>query len=234
MEMKNKMICKNNVAAGNSRGKNASQHVPKPLQGGMFIVFEGIDGTGKSTQLRLLAESLRKLGYAVVATREPTAGPFGLKIRELFVDRGAVSHDEELRLFIEDRAQHVREVIAPALAAGSIVLCDRYYLSTVAYQGANGFDPEFIMSQNRKFPVPDLAIILEIDPVQGIQRIQNQRNENPNSFEEESNLRKVAEIFDTLQHHYICRINAADSIENIHRQVLEAAKESLAAKESRI
>jgi dTMP kinase len=206
------------------------QQLPKLLKGGMFIVFEGIDGTGKSTQLHLLAESLNRLGYAVVTTKEPTDGPYGRKIRELFVDRGSVSQEEELEFFIADRQQHVQEVIAPALADGCIVLCDRYYLSTVAYQGANGIDPDLIMSRNKSFPEPDLAIILEIDPSQGIHRIKNLRNEHPNSFEEESNLRKVAAIFATLQHGYILRINGSDTIDKVHSSILGAVKRKLAAR----
>jgi len=206
------------------------QQVPKLVKGGMFIVFEGIDGTGKSTQLHLLAESLNRLGYAVVTTKEPTDGPYGRKIRELFVDRGSVSQEEELEFFIADRQQHVQEVIAPALADGCIVLCDRYYLSTVAYQGANGIDPDLIMSRNKSFPEPDLAIILEIDPSQGIHRIKNLRNEHPNSFEEESNLRKVAAIFATLQHGYILRISGSDTIDKVHSNILGAVKRKLATK----
>jgi len=200
------------------------------IDGGLFVVFEGIDGTGKSTQLHLLADKLQQMGYAVVSTREPTDGPFGKKIRELFVDREVVSSEEELELFIADRDQHVQEVIAPALAKGRIVVCDRYYLSTIAYQGANGLDPEFIMEKNMGFPVPDLAIILEIEPAQSILRIQNQRNEIPNTFEKESNLRKVAAIFDLMQHPYIERISASDSIENVHLQVVKAVKKTLAQK----
>ena len=203
---------------------------PILIVGGFFVVFEGIDGTGKSTQLHMLAEKLQQLGYAVVSTCEPTDGPYGKKIRELFVDRQAVSHEEELELFIADRDQHVHEVITPALADGCVVICDRYYLSTVAYQGANGMDPEFIMEKNKNFPVPDLAIILEIEPAQGIDRIQNQRNENPNTFEEESYLRKVAAIFSSMQHPYIKRIGASDTIENVHQQVVKAVEKSLTHK----
>jgi dTMP kinase len=197
---------------------------------GLFVVFEGIDGTGKSTQLHLLTDKMLQLGYAVLSTREPTDGPFGQKIRGLFVDRETVSPEEELELFIADRDQHVQKVIAPALADGCVVICDRYYLSTVAYQGANGMDPEVIMKKNKGFPVPDLAIILEIEPAQSIHRIQNQRNEIPNTFEKESNLRKVAAIFDSMQHPYIERINASDSIENVHLQVVKAVKKTLAHK----
>ena len=210
--------------------QDSGQKGPILITGGLFVVFEGIDGTGKSTQLHLLAERMRQLGYAVVSTREPTDGPFGRKIRDLFVDRQAVSQDEELELFIADRDQHVQEVIKPALADGCVVVCDRYYLSTVAYQGANGVDPEFIMEKNKDFPVPDLAIIFEIEPAQGIHRFQNQRNENPNTFEEESNLRKVDAIFASMQHPYIKRICASDSIENVHQQVVNAVEKTLVHK----
>ena len=210
--------------------QDSDRKEPILVAGGLFIVFEGIDGTGKSTQLHLLAEKLQQLGYAVVATREPTDGIYGKKIRELFVDRQTVSHDEELELFIADRDQHVQEVIAPALTDGCIVVCDRYYLSTVAYQGANGIDPDFIMEKNKDFPVPDLAIILEIEPAQGIRRIQNQRNESPDTFEGESNLRKVAAIFSSMQHLYINRINGSDTIESVHKQVVNAVIEKLSQK----
>jgi dTMP kinase len=127
--------------------QDSVQKKPVLIAGGLFIVFEGIDGTGKSTQLHLLAEKLRQLNYAVVATREPTNGPYGKKIRELFVDRGVVSREEELELFIADRDQHVKETIAPALEDGCVVICDRYYLSTLAYQGANGMDMDIILAK---------------------------------------------------------------------------------------
>lgn len=224
------MINSKILEPGKMDEQDTGREGPILVDGGLFVVFEGIDGTGKSTQLHLLAEKLQQLGYAVVSTREPTGGPYGKKIRELFVDRASVSQEEELELFIADRAQHVQEVVAPALKDGCVVVCDRYYLSTVAYQGANGLDPEMIMQKNENFPVPDLAIILEIEPAQSIHRIQNQRNENPNTFEQESNLRKVAAIFSAMKHPYIKRINGADSIENIHRQVVEAVEESLARK----
>ncbi len=213
-----------------STGKDSGRKNPILVSGGVFVVIEGIDGTGKSTQLHLLAEKLQQMGFAVVATREPTDGIYGKKIRELFVDRQTVSNEEELELFINDRGQHVQEVIAPALADGCVVVCDRYYLSTVAYQGANGTDPDFIMEKNKDFPEPDLAIILEIEPAQGIHRIQNQRNESLNAFEKESNLRKVAAIFSAMQHPYIKRIEGSGTIETIHQHVLDAVLEILSHK----
>ena len=126
----------------------------------------------------------------------------------------------------------MREVITPALSDGCIVVSDRYYLSTVAYQGANGMDPDLILKKNAVFPVPDLAFILEIEPAQGIQRIQNQRNEHPNTFEEEANLRKVAKIFADLPQSFIKRINGSGSIEDVQRQVFEKVDYLLTQKKS--
>ena len=201
------------------------------LPGGLFIVFEGIDGTGKSTQINLLADELKESGYPVVTTYEPTNGPYGQKIRELFVNRSTVSHEEELELFMADRRQHVKNVIAPALAKGQVVLSDRYYLSTAAYQGANGLDPDDILARNKTFaPIPDLALILEIEPALGIHRIQEHRQESPNTFEEESNLHRVAAIFKSMQEEYIRRIDASTTVEAVHQQVMQEVKKVLSQK----
>ena len=128
--------------------------MPK-IKKGTFIVFEGIDGTGKSTQIKLLANTLVKLGHKVVLTREPTEGVYGQKIRALYQNRSAVSASEELELFIKDRREHIESVIKPALEAGNVVLCDRYFLSTAAYQGGAGCDPETIFARHRFAPEPD-------------------------------------------------------------------------------
>lgn len=114
---------------------------------GLLIAFEGIDGTGKTTQIELLAEILRQRGLSVVATREPTDGQYGRKIRELYKNRKSVTPEEELALFLDDRREHVAQVIAPALASGKVVLTDRYYYSTAAYQGAAGHDPQKSLPQ---------------------------------------------------------------------------------------
>ena len=196
---------------------------------GLLIVFEGIDGTGKTTQIRLLNERLNKMGLDVVATREPTDGKYGLKIRQLFADRRSCSLQEELDLFIEDRKEHVQKVIQPALAAGKIVVSDRYYLSTAAYQGAAGHDPDEIIAMNEKFaPRPDLVLHLVLPVEESLHRIQHLRNETLNDFEKEESLRKVAGVFDGFQYDYIKKIDATQNVDAVHECVMVHVQELLA------
>lgn len=190
---------------------------------GLLIVFEGIDGTGKSTQVRLLAERLRGGGLPVVATREPTDGQYGRRIRELFTNRASVTPEEELALFIADRREHVDQVIAPALRHGTIVLTDRYYFSTAAYQGAAGHDPQAIIAANEEFaPVPDLVLLLAAAPAVGVHRVQQLRQETLNDFEQEQGLARVAAIFDRFQQPFIRRIDGAQSIAGVQAAVWAA------------
>ncbi|MCF8055360.1 MAG: dTMP kinase [Desulfocapsa sp.] len=188
---------------------------------GLLIVFEGTDGTGKSTQLQLLAEALQKKGLPVLTTREPTEGKYGQKIRKLYSNRDTVSLEEELDLFIADRKEHVDTVLMKALTEGKVVLCDRYFLSTVAYQGAAGLDPAYILARNDFAPTPDLALLFYAPIQTGVQRITESRGEQLNDFEEEIYLQKVAAQFKQLELPYIRRIDASGSIDVIHHHVLE-------------
>lgn len=194
--------------------KNTASH------SGLFIIFEGTDGTGKSTQLQLLATELRKRGYEVEATREPTDGKYGKQIRALYNNRGSCTPEEELELFILDRKDHVESLIIPAMQQGKIVLCDRYVLSTVAYQGAIGFDPDDIYRKNGFAPEPDIAFVFELSVSSCLERITANRGDQPNEFEQVQNLSKVASIFSAMRYPYICRIDAAGSIEHINQELL--------------
>lgn len=187
---------------------------------GLLIVFEGTDGTGKSTQLQLLCDHLLVKGYPVVTTREPTDGRYGQKIRQLYTSRAACSREEELELFLEDRREHVSQLIIPALNEGKIILCDRYFLSTAAYQGAIGFDPEIILKRNNFAPDPDLALLFQASLSTGHARITTGRGEKLNDFEQQENLQKVAAIFATIDRPYIRTIDAEGSIEAVHHRVL--------------
>jgi dTMP kinase len=134
---------------------------------GTFITFEGIDGSGKSTQLRLLANFLRSQGGEVLVTREPGGTPVGLRLRAALLDaQEQVDPLTELLVFAADRAQHVRRVLRPALEAGQIVLSDRYADATKAYQGAGrGFSAELIseiVQLATEGLMPDLTLLFDL------------------------------------------------------------------------
>lgn len=190
------------------------------VQRGKLIVFEGTDGTGKSTQLRLLHDYLKKCGHPVVATREPTDGRYGRQIRKLYVNRQHYSREEELELFVADRREHVRNLLVPCLQQGKTILCDRYYFSTAAYQGALGLNPETILDRNSFAPEPDLVLLFQAPLEVGMARITESRGEALNNFEQREFLEKVAAIFASIDRPYIRRIDASASIEDIHRQVV--------------
>ncbi len=187
---------------------------------GLLIVFEGTDGTGKSTQLQLLEDYLKIRGYPVISTREPTNGVYGQKIRQLYVNRSEYSHQEELELFLADRREHVDELLMPSLLAGKIVLCDRYFLSTAAYQGAIGFDPEQILQRNNFAPNPNIALLFRVSLETGFTRITSGRGDTLNDFEQRESLEKVAAIFDSIKRPYIRKIDATGTIEEVHRLVI--------------
>jgi len=148
---------------------------------GTFITFEGIDGSGKSTQLRLLAGYLKDAGCEVVLTREPGGTPVGIRLRGALLD----AHEEvdpltELLVFAADRAQHVRRVLRPAIAAGQVIISDRYADATVAYQGAGrGFSPELIaeiVQLATEGLKPDLTVLFDLSVEDSIARTSRRAN----------------------------------------------------------
>jgi len=153
---------------------------------GRFIVVEGIDGSGKSTMAGHVANELRRLGREVLRTREPGGTPISEQIRALLLDpeNSAMVPFAELFLFMASRAQLVDEVIRPSLAKGVDVVCDRYYYSTAAYQGAAGkvgIDTVLTVAEKiAKFQKPDLVLLLDLDPALARSRdgIRNDRVEN--------------------------------------------------------
>lgn len=155
---------------------------------GKFITFEGGEGAGKSTQLARLAERLRAAGADVLSLREPGGTPFGEKMRDVLKHPGsAIRPAAEALLFASCRAQLVADVIAPALAAGQVVLCDRFIDSTVAYQaGGRGLDRALIEAANRLAcgaVRPDLTILLDLDPSRGLGRASERDQGQPDRFE---------------------------------------------------
>jgi dTMP kinase len=186
----------------------------RPNAPGWLVVLEGIDGAGKSTVLNRLSDHCRNRGFAPVVSFEPTRGPWGMKLRRSMTE-GRLSLGDELELFLKDRAEHVETVIRPALQGGKVVLLDRYYLSTAAYQGARGADPDAILVENERFaPRPDLVLLLDFDPVAGIERIRA-RGDAPNTFEQLDQLREVRRIFLGLERPFMRRIDAAQSPDQV-------------------
>ena len=194
---------------------------------GVLIVFEGTDGTGKSTQLKLLANTLQLKGYQVITTCEPTNGKYGKRIRELYSNRQETTLEQELDLFLADRKEHVDTLLTPSLQKGKVILCDRYFLSTIAYQGAAGLDPTEILKRNTFAPIPDLALLFYAPIETGVKRITENRGDSLNDFEKEDYLRKVATQFENLNLPYIQRIDASGSIKEIQRDVLVRVTELL-------
>lgn len=147
---------------------------------GHFITFEGIDGSGKSTQARLLAENLRGLGHDVILTREPGGSPGAEEIRALVLqgDPDRWSAETEILLFTAARRDHLERTILPALAAGKIVLCDRFADSTRMYQGLSRGDLRQTVDRLHSLMIgrePDLTLLIDMDPAIGLQRAKSRQ-----------------------------------------------------------
>lgn len=186
---------------------------------GILIVFEGIDGSGKSTQIQILRNILDDKGLDVVVFREPSQGPWGRKIKEKAAFPDSLSPEEELELFVNDRKDNVQKNLRPALAKNKIVLLDRYYFSTMAYQGAKGLDVEKIRLMNEKFAIrPDLVFILDVDAGRALQRIQDRKNKDL-LFERLDYLVEVRKIFKSFLGENIFHIDSDNIPGEISDQV---------------
>ena len=215
---------------------------------GRFITFEGLDGSGKSTQLEKLAKVLRKQSAAVVTTREPGGTPTGEKIRSVLLDTGTsgLSPYAELALMFASRAQHIQEVIEPALAAGDMVLCDRFTDSTEAYQGGGrklGSAPVLelhrVLCGNLQ---PDLTILMDSDVAASVERARRRNKTNAstnghgrgdeNRFEQESRaffgrVRQAYLAIAKREPHRVVLVDARGSADETHAKILEAVRRKL-------
>jgi dTMP kinase len=197
---------------------------------GIFITFEGIEGSGKSSQMAALAESLVRKGWKVLKTREPGGTKLGEKIRNLLLDALHQDMDPkaELLLYLASRVQHLKEIILPALQQGSVVLCDRFSEATLAYQGyGRGLELEKIKSllryatDGRK---PDLTILLDVEARQGLTRIGTRTSKDRLE-------REQLEFYDKVRQGYlklaemnprrIIIIDASRDFEKVAAQILE-------------
>ena len=165
-----------------------------PLPRGILVAIEGIDGAGKTTQVGALARRFEARGWPVITSKEPTTGPWGQLLRQS-AQQGRLGPDQELDAFIKDRREHVANLISPALADRKLVILDRYYYSTIAYQGILGRDPEEIRRANEEFaPRPDLLVVLDVNPAIALDRVRD-RGDEANHFEKLHLLEASREIF---------------------------------------
>jgi dTMP kinase len=196
----------------------------RSLPGGVLLAFDGIDGSGKTTQANLLAEAVSKYGFDVVLTKEPTNGKWG-KIVRASASTGRLSPIEELEAFVADRREHVDVLIRPSLTAGKIVILDRYYFSTVAYQGARGMDTDNLLDINETFaPQPDALFLLRVPPAVGLSRVAA-RGDVANLFEREDNLRACARIFDSIKRPFVHPVDATRGAKEIANEIAWAVFE---------
>lgn len=202
---------------------------------GKFITLEGIEGCGKTTQLKMLEEFLKSKGLDVLATREPGGTKIGNKIREIIlsVESAEMNDRAEVLLCLASRAQHLAEVVAPALEEGKVVISDRYVDSTIAYQGfGRGLSLEKLLDMNRWTTQdlnPHLTIVLNLPLEEGLKRA---RAKGVDRFEGEGldfhkrvqeGFLKLAELFDDR----CLVVDATGSEEEVHRRVVKAIEEAL-------
>ena len=193
---------------------------------GLFITFEGADGCGKTTQIKLLDEYLRNKGYKTLLTREPGAKGLGEKLREILLNYdGEVSSNCEAFLFLADRAQHVDCVVKPAVENGTIVLCDRHADSTIAYQGyGRGVNIDELRHLNNiatSGMKPDLTFVFDVD----VETSQSRVGENKDRMESAG-----VEFFERVRNGFleiakqepqrVKVINSKQPIEEVHKQVI--------------
>ena len=187
----------------------------------VLIAIEGIDGAGKTTQVQMLRSAFEKIGVAPIVSKEPTDGKWGKLIKESATS-GRLSPDDELSAFINDRTEHVQTLVGPALERREIVILDRYFYSSIAYQGSRGASVNEVKAlMEERFPIPDAVFVLDIDPILSVHRIAHSRGEEPNHFEERANLAKARDIFQRLSAPIIHHLDGANSRNVIHQQILE-------------
>ena len=192
------------------------------MKKGIFIVIEGIDGSGKSEIVKLLSSYFFSKNYNVLSTREPTDSPIGKEIRAMLRnEKNPESGSGRLmELFIKDREHHLKDEIEPFLKKeNSIVVCDRYYYSTIAFQSAQGLDTKLLISKNSRFLKPDIAFVLDVEPETALKRIEYREKEK---FEKLDFMKRIRNNFlkmPKLMKDNIKIIDASNPINSVFNQI---------------
>lgn len=193
----------------------------KNSYGGLFVVFEGLDGSGQSTQVELLRDYFVGQNQAVLLTKEPTRWTkAGKRIREVLDEKIQTEPLKLQELFCEDRKEHLKKEIIPALKEGKMVVCDRYFFSTIAFGGID-VSIEKLKLMNRDFLYPNIIFFLRARPEVCLQRIEK-RGEGIKFFEKLEKLKRVAENYEELIKAFpdVSAVNGEKSIEVIHQKII--------------
>ena len=188
---------------------------------GKFIVVEGLDGSGKSSQIDLLVDYLKSHGKDVILTREPTTeSEAGRKIKQALRKEIIVEPLELQKLYVRDRKEHLENKVIPALKDGKFVVSSRYAFSTFAYGNSDGLNVYLLVEMNKDFLLPDLTIIINVDPESCVKRIEG-RGEPKELFEQIEKLTKVNEIYKKIPEMFenVVMINGMQSIEEVFSDV---------------
>jgi dTMP kinase len=195
---------------------------------GKFIAFEGLDGSGSSTQAELLANSLKKMGHKAYTTKEPTNNLIGGLIRGTLTKDWSASPECLQLLFAADRAHHLDRTILPVIDKGNFIISDRYFFSTIAF-GSIAIDKKWLTQINSRFILPTLTFLIKVSPVECIKRIGKNRAQFE-LFEEKEKLQKIWRTYAMLakdKKNKIIVINGERSIETISTEILSIVKEKL-------
>lgn len=188
---------------------------------GKFIVIEGLDGSGKSSQVEFLVQYLKDRGKEVLFRSEPTSDlPVGKKIRQVLRKEIVATSMELQKMYVEDRTQHLSEKVIPALKDGKYVVCSRYAFSTIAYGTAAGLNTKMLMELNDHFLLPDATIVISVSPKECIKRIEA-RGEGKELFDKEQRLVKADVIYQNLPQMYenVFIINGEKPVLEVFEQI---------------
>lgn len=192
---------------------------------GKLIIFEGLDGCGKTTVSKKICEYLQNKNLPSIWSKEPTDFPTGLKIRKFLKGEMELSPEQEIQSFLDDREVSVSKIISPNLEKNINVVLDRYYYSTAAYQSSKEFPAKKILERNleKKFPTPDLVLFLDISPEESLQRIEKRINpgEKKDRFETIQHLTKIRQSYKEILPPSVAIIDATKSLEEVEKLCLE-------------
>ncbi|MAH33346.1 dTMP kinase [archaeon] len=198
------------------------------MANGIFIVLDGMDGSGKSELVKLLHNYLfsKNKKYRILTTREPTNGTYGNEIREILANEKDPKQnaDKLLDLFIKDREDHLKNIIMPFLEKSNnseinIVLCDRYYYSTIAFQATQGLDINMLIQKNKNFLKPNIVFIMDLNPETALERIKHRQKEKFEQIEFMNSLRKKFLELPKLLEDNIKIIDASKEINEVFEEI---------------